>query len=79
MICNFGFFIFQNRRCGRINLERMAIEEIILLKRVSAIHFLYFQRHKITVNVWRQKRQYLGIQKNGYQSQVRLICEHELI
>ena len=28
------------QRCGRINLERMAIEEIILLTRVSAIHFL---------------------------------------
>ena len=26
--------------CGRINLERMAIKEIILLTRVSAIHFL---------------------------------------
>ena len=38
-----GFFIFQNRRYafkGRINLERMSIAEIILLKRVSAIHFL---------------------------------------
>ena len=28
------------QRCGGINLERMAIVEIILLKRVSAIHFL---------------------------------------
>ena len=28
------------QNCGRINLERMAIVEIILLKRVSAIHFL---------------------------------------
>ena len=28
------------QRCGRINLERMAIVEIILLKRVSVIYFL---------------------------------------
>ena len=28
------------QRCGRINLERMAIVESILLKRVSVIHFL---------------------------------------
>ena len=27
------------QRCGRINLERMAIVEIVFLKRVSAIHF----------------------------------------
>ena len=36
---NFGFFICA-QRCGRKNLERMAVVEIILLKRVSAIHFL---------------------------------------
>ena len=34
----------KNRRCaqmcGRRNLERMAIVEIILLNKVSAIHFL---------------------------------------
>ena len=28
------------QRCDRISLEGMAIVEIILLKRVSAIHFL---------------------------------------
>ena len=28
------------QRCGRISLERMAIVEIILLTKVSAIHFL---------------------------------------
>ena len=28
------------QRCGRINLERMDVVDIILLKRVSAIHFL---------------------------------------
>ena len=28
------------QRCGRINLERMAIVDIILLNKVSAIHFL---------------------------------------
>ena len=41
----FWVFYFPKRkicaqRWGRINLERMAIVEIILLKRVSAIHFL---------------------------------------
>ena len=68
----FGVFYFPKQkicaqRCGRTNLERMAIVEFILLKRVSAIHFLQFQRHKITENVWRQEKQYLGIPKNGYQ------------
>ena len=28
------------QRCGRIKLERMAILEIILLNKISAIHFL---------------------------------------
>ena len=68
----FWVFYFPKRkicaqRCSGINLERMAIVEIILLKGVSAIHFQQFQRHKITEDVWRQKKQHLGIPKNGYQ------------
>ena len=40
----FGGFYFPKQKicaqgCGRVNLERMAIVEIISLKRVSAIHF----------------------------------------
>ena len=39
----FGYCYFRKQkicvqRCGRIKLERMAIVEIILLKKVSAIH-----------------------------------------
>ena len=61
------------QRCGRINLDRITIIEIISLKRVSAIHFLSFQRHKITKSVWRQNS------KERIPSLVHLSCEHELV
>ena len=56
------------QRCGRINLERMAIVETILLKRVSAITFPVIpkaQNYRECMET--KKKQYLGIPKNGYQ------------
>ena len=68
-----------NQKCGKLDLERMAILEIIVLKRVSAIHFLYFQRHTITENVWRQKKEIFMNFKERIPSLVHLSCKHELI
>ena len=62
--------------CGRINLERMAVLEIILLTRVSAIRF---QRHKITENVWRPKKAIFRNSKEWIPSLHHLSCEHELV
>ena len=65
----FWVFYFLQKICtqrfGRIDLERIAIVEIILLQRVYAIHFLYVQRHKITENVSREKKKQYLIPKNG--------------
>ena len=81
---HFWFFYFPMEQkifaqsCGRINLEKMATVEIILLKRVSSIHFLKFQRHKITGNVWRQLKAIFRNSKERIPSLVHLSCEHEL-
>ena len=56
------------QRCGRINFERMAIVEIILLKRVSAIYISCNSKGtKLQGMYGDKKKQHLGIPKNGYQ------------
>ena len=55
----------------------MAIVEIIVLNKVSAIHFCNISKG-IAESVWKQEKQYLGIPKNRYQVQLNyLSCKLE--
>ena len=48
MICNFGFFLFSKTEdmLSKVR-QRMAIVEVILLRRVSAIHFCNSKGRKL--------------------------------
>ena len=68
----FWVFLFSKTEDMRLRVRQNKFGEngycrIYFIKKSFCRTFPVIPRHKITENVWRQKKQCLGIPKNGYQ------------